>query len=210
MKDNKKKMLVMALLGLAVVGVGAFQFMGSGPAPASVAKKKAPIAAETTDPKAPKNPEVAMALPERDPFAVPASAQPTPMPTPTPTPTPPQPTRHPTRIPGGYGPNTGEVPPLPPMGGDPRSLGNGQIGGPNNAAPGLHIEPTFGYQVSGVIVGEHPAAVFVDAQGNQRLVRLGGSIDSETTVTGIEKGKVSVRFRGKTLHFDMGGNPNAK
>jgi hypothetical protein len=88
----------------------------------------------------------------------------------------------------------------------------GLLPGPNGqpTGPAVVPEPPFGYSVSGVIVGQHPAAVFTDAQGNQRLVQLGGSLDAETKVIGIEKGKVTVKHGSKTLRFEMGGNPNGK
>jgi hypothetical protein len=38
-------------------------------------------------------------------------------------------------------------------------------------------------------------AVFKDSQGNQRIVPLGGYVDADTKVVGIERGKVRVKTR---------------
>src|SRR5687767_2765373 len=70
MKDNKKKLAIVALLAVVVLGIGAFQFTrGSGQAPPSEKKKEAP----KDEKEQPKTPEVdpsfiAAALPQRDPF----------------------------------------------------------------------------------------------------------------------------------------------
>ncbi len=206
MKDNKKKMMVMALLALVVVTVGAFQFMGSGPAPAPAEKKKPLVASATPAPDAPKNPLVSNPLPPRDPFETPKEL----MPTPTPTPQPPQQPQNPRTTHEGRPIRNTEHMPVAIGGQLPDAMGNGgPMGpiGPGTQAP--HIEATPAYSVVGIMIGAHPVAVFADSQGNQRLVPLGGSLDADTKVTGIEKGKVTLRFRGKTLRLDL-GNPNAK
>lgn len=58
-------------------------------------------------------------------------------------------------------------------------------------------EPEPQYLVKGVLVGNKPMAVFEDDKGNQRLVPLGGSVDGDTKVVGIERGKVTISRRGK-------------
>ena len=89
--------------------------------------------------------------------------------------------------------------PLPLSG----ALGNAQIG----VAPSGPDPSAFGYQVSGVIVGSKPAAVFTDSGGNQRLVPVGGSLDGDSKVISIDKGQVTVEHRGKKLRLPLGGNP---
>jgi len=201
MKDNKKKLVILALAVL-IVGIGAFQFMGGSSAPAPTkgdAKKADPSASATATPEAVKNPLYAQALSQRDPFEIPAEAQPTPTPAPTP---PPQPMPQKPRPRG-----TERIAPLPLTGDLPPANGGpmGAVGGPNGATAAKPPEPEFGYKVVGVVVGAKPVAVFSDAQGNQRLVPLGGSLDPDTTVSNIEKGKVTLKFHGKTIRFQMEG-----
>lgn len=211
MKD-KKKLMIVAILAVVVLGVGAFQFMGGSgnTPPASSDKKKPAQATDAPATDAPKNPGVAQPLAERDPFAVPKSAEPTPT---APPPTTPQPNN----VPHGHMVrNTEHVPPVEIDGQLPSAVpGAGPAGPTGPIGPGgnqaiVKAEPEFSYKVVGVMVGSKPCAVFADSQGNQRLVPLGGSIDSNTKVVGIEKGKVTVRSGSKTLHFDMGGNPSGK
>lgn len=86
------------------------------------------------------------------------------------------------------------VPPLEPLA--------GSFGSPS---PGMGLAPSsplrqpseFGYRVKGVVVGAKPVAVLEDEGGNQRLVPLGGSIDGDSRVVGIEKGRIRIRHRGK-------------
>ena len=73
--DNKKKTMVVAALGIAMLGIGAFQFVGgSAPAPAAKKKeeKKTPKPGDETDAagkKPAKNPMYALALNARDPLS---------------------------------------------------------------------------------------------------------------------------------------------
>jgi hypothetical protein len=60
------------------------------------------------------------------------------------------------------------------------------------------------------MLGAKPMAVFTDAQGNQRLILLGGSLDADSKVTSIDRDAVTVRFHGKTLRLTVEGTPNAK
>jgi hypothetical protein len=63
------------------------------------------------------------------------------------------------------------------------------------------------FQVKGVIVGQKPMAVIEDDNGSQRLVPLGGSVDSDSTVVGIEKGKVKIRHKGKNKTLNLPEGP---
>lgn len=196
MKDNKKKLIVVVALALVILCVGVFQFLSSGaPAPNQAATAKKDQKKAQTDvvaDAAPKNPLFAQNLPTRDPFQaqILASTQPT------------QPVQKPQPAPTNTEP---KAPVLPPMQIDTK-------GGFGNAP--LSVQPLpeakFAFTVSGVMLGAKPMAVFTDAQGNQRLVMLGGSLDPDSSVTSIDKDAVTVRFHGKTLRLTVEGNPNAK
>jgi len=202
MKDNKKQIIVVVALALVIVSVGVFQFVIGNKTPppprqATKAESKAPmVAAETSKPGEIKNKLIVMDLPARDPFqteALPSApdTQPTQKAVTTPD------TKPDKQIKGTV---------LPPVGGGPVTL-DGPIGG----GKGLAIEPEkFAFTVSGVMLGEKPMAVFSDAQGNQRLIMLGGSLDPDSQVVSIDKDAVTVRFHGKTLRLTVEGNPNAK
>jgi hypothetical protein len=208
MKDDKKKVIVVGVLVVALAGVGAFTMLGgSSPAPAPTAtaskdassdKDKKDAAAE--DVEGPKNPLYAADLAQRDPFqprAIPvdpavAAAQKAAAPT---LPTPPK-SRRSARVGGG---GYTSIPPVQISG----SLPEGPIG----LTPTGPDPSTFNYSVSGVIVGQRPAAVFTDSQGNQRLVPVGGSLDGDSKVVSIDKGQVTVEHRGKKLRLPLGGNP---
>lgn len=206
MKD-KKKLAVVIVLAIAVLGIGAFQFVNMSSTPAPVAKVEEKAKAEPDPEQVEENPERAMVadlytvgMSVRDPFQEGVLPQQENLsPTTTPTPTPQPPIRRPgrTRIP-------------PPLGGDFRPLP--PTGGGINVQPGAPIRnpDEFSYSVSGVITGAKPAAVFVDGSGNQRLVTVGGSLDGDSQLVGVEKGKVTIRHKGKTQTLTVGGTPNVK
>ncbi|MCW5936930.1 MAG: hypothetical protein KIT11_06460 [Fimbriimonadaceae bacterium] len=91
------------------------------------------------------------------------------------------------------------IPPMNPL------PGNANPGLPPSTDAGMLTTPgkpvrnvgEFAYSVKGVVVGSKPMAVFEDDDGNQRLVPLGGSVDGDSKVVGIERGKVRIRHRGK-------------
>jgi hypothetical protein len=248
MKDNKKT-IVLAILGLALVAVGAFQFIpkGGGATPVAVnAPKKAAtkpgttatnngtpnatgansqsagneagattsstgtsengnVAVQETDPqKAILLQMVSKPYPARDPFTPQSKVDPN-APTTT-APTPPTTTAPVARQPVAS--NSTRRP--PPLGGgykpwEALPSGTGVGASSNPAATGpilskgapLRQPDEFAYTLKGVLVGSHPMAVFEDDSGNQRLVPLGGSLDGDSKVVGIEKGKVRIRHRGK-------------
>jgi hypothetical protein len=209
--DNKRTFVLIGLVAV-LFAVGAFQVIGGlGKAEVKVTSQPAKDKkAETEKPKQEPNAQELMALahpalPPRDPFT-PQVVEPDPVSsnsgaTPTlGTPNPPQAQPAPKVVRSNDfrpSPMTGSVPvePLPP--GTVPSLGAAP--GPINlskAAP-LRQPDEFGYSVKGVIVGQKPLAVFEDAQGNQLLVPLGGSVGSDSKLLGIERGKVKIRHRGK-------------
>lgn len=194
--DEKKKLAILGVLALVIVGVGAFQFMGGGSAPKTApaaAPKKVADNPPSADPAPPQNPMALQQLPQRDPFKAESllALNPT---TPAPQPTTPRSVRR------KLDPPVGELPPYPI---DP----SGKL--PEQNGFKTAVKPEFGYAVSGVILGSHPAAVFVDAQGSERLVPLGAALDGDSKVVGIEKGAVFVSFKGKTIKIS-GGNGSEK
>jgi hypothetical protein len=202
---KNKKTLVLVALAVVLVGVGAFGFLKPEPKyePKVIARSGEPEATGTAAAPKQKAPEkgkderaeqlmalVTGPLTARDPFeplgsmamegVTPAKATGT-------SSVPPPPVARPAR-------RTSSVPPLEPLAG---SFGS--------AAPGMGLAPSsplrqpseFGYRVKGVVVGAKPVAVLEDEGGNQRLVPLGGSVDGDSRVVGIEKGRIRIRHRGK-------------
>lgn len=73
--------------------------------------------------------------------------------------------------------------------------GNGQV-------PGEFIDPrTFAggpsYKVKGIIVGNTRMVVLEDAEGNQKLVPEGGSVDGDTTIVTVRENTVKISTRGR-------------
>lgn len=195
-EKDKKQMVVVGALVLVIVAVGGFQLLSGGPPPAAPpADKSGERAKQEAAAKAVadaiKNPSVATALKVRDPFkpaefSAPKATEPE------------KPKDPPAPAPRPRNRNFPDVPPLPP----------GEItdGKGNSTTPPIHLEPTFGYTLTGVITGAEPAAVFVDGKGNQLLVRTGGSLDGDSRVVSIRPGRVRVRFNDKNLDLTIGGN----
>jgi hypothetical protein len=217
MKD-KKKLLVMIVLGVAVLGIGAFQFVNmSGSEPPKTASKSKPKedakSEATTQEDAPKpDQQVAslyqMGMNPRDPFQegqLPLADGMTPPPTKgqQPIPEPPRPTH-------AHRPNGIRIPsPIQGEGWGPLPAGpNG--GGGTSVQPSTPLRQPGEFVVTGVITGAKPAAVFVDANGNQRLVTVGGSLDGDSRLVSVEKGKVTIEHKGKTKTLNVGGTPNVK
>jgi hypothetical protein len=189
-KDDKKKQIIIAILAFIIVGVGAFQFIGGGSKAAPPLAAKKPVVTADADAKPTiKNPEFAMAYPTRNPFEVPEDES-APKKPQLPTNTAP-----PTKMSG----NLGNLPPL-------------AVGGPGAANPTLNLVPTeqpFPYKLSGLIDGRHPAAVFMDSGGAQRLVPLGSSLDGDAKLVAVRDGLAVVSYHGKHLRLSLGGSPDA-
>jgi hypothetical protein len=214
--DDKKKFGVLAALFVVMIAIGAFQFSkGGAPTPPPPAKeksgeqqaKKEATTEGDTDPAEDNANIVALApLPGRDPFDgsryMPKPEQPKPV---TQTPEP-KPERAEPRLPAPPRLSGGFAPVGPAMGTLPSTGGSAPIA----VAPGAKLEHAddFNYTVSGVILGEKSAAVFTDDKGNQRLIPLGGSLDGDSRLIGVERGKVTVRHRGKNKTFTVGGQSN--
>lgn len=220
---EKLKIAVVAVLAAVVCGVGAFQFLGgSAPAPTKPVAKKAESAPneETKTPEDVVRSElqtmVAGLLPRRDPF-MPVQMNPhldppivdkgqAPEPPATdvkPVATPPQPQPEsrpqPRAIRGTPAPSGGSLAPMNPM--------TGQLPGVSGGPVAMQIQPGTplrqpgepNYTVSGVVMGAKPAIIIQDDQGNQRLVRLGESIEPKMKVVAIGKDKVQVQKGKKTV-----------
>lgn len=211
--DEKKKMMVLAGLGAVFVCIGAFTFMPKSEEPPVTEKKEVPaFLVENENAKANEaalNPTVVANLPARDPFKAPNSmlqartdttVAPPPMPAPTRRQDPP------VRLAGKVKPF--DLSPIPGV--------NGNLGGGSGEikveapAEEKKEEPQFSYTVGGVAVGQRPAAVFKDGQGNQRLVLQGGALDGETKVIAVKLAYVEVLFHGKKLRLPVGGESVAK
>jgi hypothetical protein len=205
MKDDKKKLAIIALLGVVILAVGAFQFLGDSKPPPQASDTQEEKSSRVGDSQDPEDEGrfLIAALPQRDPFK--AAALPSLMPE-VPVSAPQAPPSQPPTVarqarPSGYG----EIPPYNPLQGNLLPDSGGQGLATAFAPP---QEDVFSYRVSGLIVGRKPVAVFTDAQGIQRLVPLGGSLDGDTQVVAIDRGKVTVRYKGKTLTLTPGGNPS--
>jgi hypothetical protein len=210
--DDKKKTIIVIALFLVVICVGAFQFTSiSGPKENTAVKQKADKEKKLTMLKQQQlaeeqysvpNPLFAKALPERDPFS-PGVLNELPDEKATPTPARQERPR-----------NFESFPKLPPFNPEitgsplPGTSQTGNIG----LSPSAQIRQPdeFAYTLKGVMVGERPAAVLQDDEGNQRLVALGDSIDGDSRVTSIARGKVTVRHKGKTVTLTVGANTNEK
>lgn len=186
--NDKKKVLIVGALGVVLLGAGVFQFLPSGeqPKPAPTDTKK--DAKKTAEIEKPKNPELAFDLPARDPFE---SPEPDNGGKPLPKPTPRQDTIKPVTPSELKGTITT---PLPPVNGSTKPVD----------------QPTCPYSLAGIVIGDVPVAIFRDAQGGERLVRQGASLDGDTQVVSIKKNTVTIIFRGSTLQLHTGGNTVAK
>lgn len=213
MTKDKKQIIVIGSLGAVLVAVGAFQFL-SGPK-VEIDVDSEENSAEAVEQQARDILDGALTrlvpgdLSPRDPFQ-PVGWQAPPEPAGVTQPT------TPTMGSGGgsrpSGGGSGFIPPMNPLPGGFPGLG-GSFPDPNSGIgllPQAGAPPISGsgYAVKGVVVGDKPMAVFEDSAGNQRLVPLGGSIDGDTQVTSIERGKVTVKHRGKekTLTIEEGSN----
>ncbi|MCH7905650.1 MAG: hypothetical protein IH944_13925 [Armatimonadetes bacterium] len=192
MSKDKKQLLVVGILGLAMLAIGAFQFLApKGP----VAVAPEPEAAESNtstdevavnDPPPVTKPEDIITgllgkVEPRDPFLAQAIIV-----------KPPDPDDQQT--------TGGQRPPRPPV----EITGSGGTEPwPPDMTGGLTEGPALGefaYKLKGVLVGANKnIAVFEDSNGNQRLVGVGATFgsDSETEVISIDANGVTIRHRDK-------------
>jgi hypothetical protein len=207
--DDKKKLTIIGALAVVLLGIGAFQFTKASapPAPPAVSSTQDDASKATSgddatkeQPKAEQqNDLVKGAYAARDPFKplIDANAVPPQQELPKPPTTPLT-----TRV------ATGKV--FPPLFGGIDKTGELPVANPGGEAL-KPVVPEFPYRLAGIILGRKPAAVFVDSQGNQRLVELGGSIDGDTRLVGLDREHVVLRYKDHTKDLTLGGgNTSAK
>ena len=202
MLADKKKIVVFGSLVAVILGIGAFQFVGGGTtAPAPVVKSK-PKPRPADEKPLPRNPTMAAPLAERDPFLAETLPGQTP-PAPAPNLAPPVPPRASTRtarmgMPAFPMDRTGQLP----------AIGDARIEPGAGGVKPLSVKPEdapFEYRLAGTVTGARPVAVFVDGQGNQRLVSEKGTLDGDTKVIDVGKHYVVVSRRGKWMRLTQGG-----
>ncbi len=228
--DDKKKLMVLGAMAAVLLAVGAFQFMGSGPAPKPVTaeagqeKPKDGAASEVAskDPKMEEDPVRAQILDllnptvsTRDPF-MPSGQIAQDMTPPANPDTSQKPIPAPSTSGGGsrrggsnfdsegfkpWGPPTLQGE-LNPNGPKLVAAPSGNnTGSPNGGSAQSPDE--FGYKVKGIIEGKTKMAVFEDQAGNQKLVPVGGSVDGDSVVEDVVDGKVKVKHRGKSKNIKI-------
>lgn len=217
--NEKKKLAIIGVLGLLLLGVGAFQIIGGGgSAPAPEAKKDKPsVAAGTGTESDPGNAEdsgegdlIAGKLPQRDPFLAPGAVQ-TNSPTGATTGTPTMPSANPTTTasnqPVGY--QSTENPPMPPMPGDIQPMPNVHEGNPGeNTGLGDSNQPEApSLKLTGVVLGDTALAVIQDESGKQRVLRVGDTVSGHRVVS-ITKNKVVLSGSGERVTLAI--NSDAK
>ena len=214
MNTNKKKLIVIAVLGTVLLGVGVFQFASSGqtqtPPPPATTKNASPNGPgaspsgpdanagipgsqgsqdlQNVSPDDPIRMLYAQALPQRDPFKR-GAAELEGLPSQVPQ----------SQIVRPLAMRPSMLPPFPIPGISPTLSGPG---GTNvGVQPGAPIRQPgeFAYKLSGVILGVRPAAIFTDDSGNQKLVLLGGSLDGDNRLVGLARGQATVNHNGKNL-----------
>lgn len=215
MKDDKKKMMILGVLALVMVAVGAFTFLGGGSsaAPAEVVSTETVTdgteladgaevptdgtesgieGEEGTEVDPLKDALASMPFEVRDPFSVPPTLDDRIQSVPAPVAQAPAPVQPEIQTPKPPTMHAGNAPLQPPVnGGQLPTFGDGE----NISLPPVVAKPQ--YRVKGIVLGARPMAVFEDSDGNQRLVPNGGSVDGDTRVVAIEKGRVTVSYKGK-------------
>ncbi|KXK18715.1 MAG: hypothetical protein UZ18_ATM001000797 [Armatimonadetes bacterium OLB18] len=224
--NDKKKMIVIGVLGALLFGVGAFQFVQMGAsnepaakksvAPKEAAKKGAAQQVASEDARPTEEPQAEgkvapeanpiqglyalMTLPQRDPFSERSGVLEVSDASQTQVQSPrnPPPTYNPPRDPGldPYRPEIGGTIPNLP-GMDAGAGGPNPIPDPN----------VFAYRLSGVILGTSGGGVHRWSRQSE-LVPLGSSIDENSRVTNVSHGSVTVKHRGETITLNVGGTPN--
>lgn len=222
--DDKKKIVVVGALFVAMLAIGAFEFTkGSGDAPAAPAKDtkvadKAAGADKSKDgdkkkEEKAKNPLLSLPLASRDPF------KPISLPNPTKSPSATAQAPKPISGPSGSGSRPRQLRQIPPVqieggplpaalpgtlqGENGGSSLSGPVGVPN---PSINTVSSFGYKLKGTLMGDRPMAVFADSQGNERIVPVGSSLDGDSQVVSVQAGAVKLRVHGKTKTMTPGGN----
>jgi len=221
---DKKKVLVIALSGAVVLGVGAFMFSRpqdtppAHPKPAKHlqgAKPEQLTSSPTADGKTPAGQAggpgsvVADASPQaagRDPFD---GSRYEPLPKNN------QPPTQPAKSNAGIStlPSGQQKAIKPFMPGGIAISPDGSIPNPDQLSKLLGTKGSeFKYTLIGVITGIHPAVVFATPDGkHQQLIQLGNSLAPGTRVTAVSRAKATVYNNGQELRMTVGAdNPTEK
>lgn len=182
--NDKKQTIILGSLGIVLLGVGAFQFVGSGngaTAPALKPAKEAAAEPDSAMQMAPDDNEfVHMPLAQRDPFkpqVLPSDGLNQVKP-----PAAPPRSTYPGPVSNSY------VPPMPV----PGPLPGGSFDNPgvitSNAAPNPGHAPSM--KLSGVVIGGRQVALIETESGKQRTVRVGDTIAGRKVVAISRRGVV--------------------
>jgi hypothetical protein len=203
MGEDKKKIAILGILFVALLGVGAWQIMGTGK---SEPKKRPEASKQTANEEAPVNnnydlqDEFAMlSLERRDPFepgALPkdpeqiARQQ--------------ADTRHPANNSGGGTTSGSRIPTMIDKGTLPSPFGIQNNTTINPSEP-IKNPNEFGYSLVGIVEGPRPTAVFKSESGKQVMADLNGSVGGQSKVVSIKNGKVTILHNGKKITMTTGG-----
>lgn len=205
--NDQKKLLVLSVLGILLLGVGAFQMSGGGgSAPAPVAQKAEPSTPEKSAEEQAKDEEanlpgqdglVVGVLAPRDPFVPQAgpdagksgrtTATPVNQPVADPLPTP-----------------APMEAPEPPMPGEVTLTDGGQASGATTVAPSQPLPPS--YMLTGVITGDRNVAVLRSSEGKDRTVVVGDVLATGERVISITATKVVLKTNEGTFTLTLGKN----
>lgn len=205
--NDQKKLLVLSVLGILLLGVGAFQMAGGGgSAPVPVQKKTEASAPEKSPDELAKEEEanlpgqdglVVGVLAPRDPFvpqAGPDAGKPTGAAA--------SPVAQ-ANAPALPDPKPMEAP-NPPMPGEVTLTAPGQPQGSDAVAPSEPIPPS--YLLTGVITGDRDVAVLRSSEGKDRTVVVGDVLATGEKVISITATKVVLKTNEGTYTLTLGKN----
>lgn len=201
MNRDKQKLVILAVLVMALLGVGAYQFIGGTGDDKKSSKPQQDVTTKKPGPKAAEEAVVAdlsmIGLTRKDPF------QPWALPGSEPqNPEPPREQQQPS--PSVRSPSSSSKP-LPPFNFDALPVttpGNVEI----TPSTPLRSPDEFSYSLVGVVDGPKPVAVFRSDTGEQRMVRINEPLGSDSKVVNISNGRVTIQHRGKNITLAVGGN----
>ena len=184
--NDKKQTIIIGALGVVLLGIGAFQFIGGSSGTGATNKLKpateadaAAVAAPVTEDRS-DNEFANMPLAQRDPFK--PAILPSEGTASSPKPPAPRPTSN-----NNYG---GVVNPMPVPGPMVGSLPDLQNPGENTGTAASYRPPTTSMKLSGVVIGGHQIALIQTESGKQRTVRVGDTIGGQKVVSISRRGVV--------------------
>lgn len=200
MAQDKKKLLIIGILFLALVGVGTYQFVGSSAPPKKNQASKANEPRQSGTVEQPEtentpNKVFALGLTPRNPFqpgTLPNEQRPDAIENNRIVQAPPE--RPTPRVDTPY---AGVKPPW-----DPTIPGVGLEPGGASTPPANE----FTYTLIGLVDGPTPVAVFLTSDGAQKMVRVGEYVGQDAKVVRIQNGSVTIQANGKTITQRVGGN----